>query len=237
MGLTRFFRLPRLPPLKGFHFPTFPRAQRLHLIISLALRIAIIAAMISATLAEKWLTLFIATVALLLTFLPAIIERNAKLYIPLEFELIMNSFVYASLFLGEIHEWYTRFWWWDLFLHTISGIMFGFIGFLLIYIMNQESKVRLSPSFIALFTCSFAITIGVVWEIVEFTADSTLGTNMQKSGLLDTMADLIVDLFGGIVVSVFGYLYVKRKKLFFFNRIMSRFIEKNPKIFDEFSNG
>ena len=37
------------------------------------------------------------------------------------------------------------------------------------------------------------MTIGVIWEIFEFTMDHVFDLTMQKSGLPDTMTDLIVD--------------------------------------------
>ena len=36
--------------------------------------------------------------------------------------------------------------------------------------------------------------------------------NMQKSGLVDTMTDLIVDVFGAALAAVFGYRYLKLKR-------------------------
>ena len=65
--------------------------------------------------------------------------------------------------------------------------------------------MNLSPVFIAVFAFCFALAMGAVWEIYEFTMDSVFGTNMQKymldngtaligqAALQDTMKDIIVD--------------------------------------------
>ena len=82
----------------------------------------------------------------------------------------------------------------------------------------------MSPIFVATFAFCFAVTLGVVWEIYEFSADYIMGTNMQKFGteagelflgqaaLMDTMKDLIVDTIGAFVISVIGYVSLKHRK-------------------------
>ena len=97
-------------------------------------------------------------------------------------------------------------------LHTLSGVIIGAIGFSLVYIFNTEENVaiKLSPLFVAIFSFCFATSMGALWEIYEFFMDSIFGLNMQKSGLVDTMWDLIVDALGALVMSVLGYLYLKR---------------------------
>ena len=54
--------------------------------------------------------------------------RRLKVNIPPEFEAWSVVFIYASLFLGEVKGYYARFWWWDLLLHTGSGLLLGTLG-------------------------------------------------------------------------------------------------------------
>ena len=67
------------------------------------------------------------------------------------------------------------------------------------------------------------MTLGVFWEIYEFTFDGILRLNMQKfmlengtqligrAALLDTMKDLIVDCLGAFIMSFVGYLSLRYK--------------------------
>ena len=48
-----------------------------------------------------------------------------------------------------------------------------------------------------------------MWEIFEFGMDSLFGLNMQKSGMIDTMTDLIVDAVGAFVGAFSGFLWLK----------------------------
>lgn len=206
-------------------------ADRIQLTISYILRATLIIGIISGALKENWLSLFLAASALLLTFLPSLIERNYKIYLPIEFEFIVVAFVYASLFLGEVHSYYNLFWWWDVVLHSTAGITFGFLGFLIMYVLYREGKIQTSPVLIALFSFSFAVAIGAVWEIFEFAMDSMFRLNMQRSGLVDTMWDMIVNASGAFLTSIIGYFYVKGGDSLLFNRLVNKFIKENPKMF------
>lgn len=200
--------------------------------ISYFLRFLILAEALAAAWNKNLLVLVISAGILLLTFIPSFIERNYKIRLPTEFELLVVIFISFSLFLGEVKDFYTRFWWWDSFLHSLSGILLGFAGFLVVYIMYSERKVRTSPRLAMFFSFCFALAIGALWEIVEFILDGTLGLHMQESGLVDTMWDLIVDSIGAFLVSVSGYFYLKRqKRLGFFERGLRRFMERNPHLF------
>jgi hypothetical protein len=89
----------------------------------------------------------------------------------------------------------------------------------------------MKPGFVALFSFAFAVAVGSIWEIFEFTMDSFLGLNMQKSGLVDTMWDLIVDALGALVIAVLGYFYTKSGTEYFVEKWIDKFIEANPRIF------
>ena len=60
--------------------------------------------------------------------------------------------------------------------------MLGFFGLMVVTILNRDDHVvvQLSPFFVALFAFCFAVSIGALWEIYEFSFDGILGLNMQK---------------------------------------------------------
>ena len=189
---------------------------------------------------QQWLTAAITVGIIMITLFPLLVAKRFHIYIPPEFELLAIIFIFASLFLGEVRGYYIRFWWWDIALHTGSGLLLGVIGFLLVYILNEteEIKLRMTPGFVAFFAFLFAVSIGALWEIFEFAMDSFFGMNMQKemlgdlSGLTDTMWDLIVDTLGASVISVLGYGYLKAaRKESFLERLIAAFIQKNSRFF------
>lgn len=171
---------------------------------------------------------------MLITFLPVLLGRRFEVKIPPEFELLAVVFIYASLFLGEIHGYYVRFWWWDIILHTGSGFLLGILGFLLVYVLNEKKDIDLDlrPHFVALFAFMFALGLGTIWEIFEFAADQIFDSNMQESGLVDTMWDLIVDSIGALVIAILGWGFLcKRDKHSFLEEWIADFIKRNPRLF------
>jgi hypothetical protein len=159
------------------------------------------------------LNILLSLLTLFLTFLPTLVERRWHVHYPTVFEFAIMIFIFCSLVLGSILSFYERFPRWDMFLHIISGVIIALIGYSMVYILNKGSlkKVKLSPAFVSLFAFSFAMSIGALWEIYEYFVDTALGWNMQRSGLNDTMSDLIVDAIGALAVAILGYLYMKGK--------------------------
>lgn len=175
-------------------------------------------------------------VILLITFMPIILGKRFDVRIPYGFETLAVIFLYMSLFLGEMGDYYNKYWWWDMLIHSGSAFLLGILGFLLVYVLNEKEDVNLElhPNFIALFAFLFAIGIGTLWEIFEFFMDQAFGFNMQKSGLVDTMWDLIVDVIGAGVIAVLGWGYIKaRDSNSFLERWIKEFIHKNPHLFEE----
>ena len=118
-------------------------------------------------------------------------------------------------------------------LHTGSGFLLGIFGFLLVYALNEEEHIELhmKPGFVALFSFVFAVATGAVWEIFEFAMDGLFCWNMQKTGLTDTMLDLIVVTLGAVFISLPGYFYRRKGEEYFRDYWTDRFIEGNPGLF------
>ena len=200
---------------------------KLNEVISWTVRLLLIIALIESIFKKNYQNTFICTLTVVMTFYPSVLKRRFRVYLPSSLQIIITLFIFASEFLGELHNFYYKFSWWDDMLHLISGSVLGIIGFMFVYFLNKThiKRTKLSPFFIVLFAFCFAITMGVFWEIVEFSCDRLLGLNMQKfrlageDGLVDTMTDLIVDSIGAFVVSAVGYIYIKGKNKLLNKRI------------------
>lgn len=166
-------------------------------------------------------------------WLPSLITKKFKLEIPNKMYYFYVVFLYGAIFLGEVQNFYYKFQYWDLILHTLSGTMIGFLGFSVVDILNHENEnVKLNTFFVAFFAFCFAMTLGGLWEIYEFVSDGVLNTNMQKfaiqngvglmgrEAVADTMEDLMVDCIGALVASTLGYLSLKYDKNFLNNMII-----------------
>lgn len=219
--------------------------MRLHVThqrITLVLQVVLLTQAIFALVEAQWMTAAFTLAIILVTFFPVLFEHRLRIFIPPQLQLLAIAFVFAALFLGEVRDYYVRFWWWDILLHTCSGFLLGIVGFLMVHILNEAERIHVSlkPGFVAFFAFLFALGMGVVWEVFEFTMDSLAGTNMQKpmlgdpSGLTDTMWDLIVDGLGGLVIAVVGWRSLKRgQQGSFLERWINAFIERNPRFFSQ----
>jgi hypothetical protein len=172
--------------------------------------------------------IFYALITFILSYGPSINEARQKIDLPDILEIVIVLFIYAGLFLSSRFSLYRKYFWWDDLLHTLSGVIIGFIGFIAIHKMNHKYSMDISPLLVAIFSFTFAVTLGVIWEIMEFSCDVFIGSTHQQwdlpdtemlmgkpyqgSGLRDTMSDLIVDSIGAFVTSLITYYMYKNQK-------------------------
>jgi hypothetical protein len=206
------------------------KSDRIIILIDYFLKLIILSISIVALLVSDWLLLFITLLVLFFSFLPIFIEKRINSHLPVEFDLITTLFLFSSLILGDFLAFYTRFWWWDKVLHTLSGFLIGLLGFFIIYSLRYSQKIKMSPSMTILFSFTFSMGIAALWEILEFTIDSFFGTNMQRSGLVDTMLDMIVAGIGAIIFSFLGFIYLKYGKGTLIKNLILRMQRLNRKI-------
>jgi uncharacterized membrane protein YjdF len=208
--------------------------------IDALLKLALAAELAFALWDAAWLTAAALFGILAVTLLPLILRRHFRFVLPYELEILAIAFAFASLFLGEVRDYYTAFPWWDSLLHALSGLLLGLFGFLLIHAMNESDRIdmHLRPGLVAFFSFLFALGVGTTWEVFEFAMDKLAGTNMQKpmwgdsSGLTDTMWDLILDAAGALVISLLGYAYLKTPaRDSFIEKWILTFIRENPGFF------
>lgn len=196
--------------------------------LSRVLQFAILLVFVGALWERHWLVAFTAVVVLALTFLPALIEHQFSVHLPVEFTLATSVFLYASFGLGEVRGFYLRYWWWDILLHSVSALVMGLIGFLMVYVFYSTHRIRMAPLYVAITSFGFAVTVGTLWEIFEFLMDWFFGFNMQKSGLVDTMTDLMVDAGGALLAAVLGYRYTRHGDAALAAPLVRRFTAHNP---------
>src|SRR5690606_16863046 len=112
---------------------------------------------------------------------PELFRRRLGVEIASEVQILAILVIFSSLFLGEVHDYYERLWWWDQALHGTAGLLLGMLGFLVVHLLNESRVVNLHmrPSFVALFAFLFSLGLGTLWEIFEFSMDRTFGLTMQ----------------------------------------------------------
>ncbi|MAG24016.1 hypothetical protein CMI47_00400 [Candidatus Pacearchaeota archaeon] len=176
------------------------------------------------------LILYLSLAYLILTFVPSLIEKYFNVKLPARYELMIILFAYGSLFITEVRGFFADFWWWDVLLNFLAAVALGLIGLTVLYVLYRDKKISASPFVIAALAFSFAVSMGTLWEIFEFTLDGIFGFNLQKSAV-DTMKDVLVNAIGAFLVSAVGYSYIKEGRIGIFSGVVERMVVKNPKVF------
>jgi hypothetical protein len=210
--------------------------RSVYVTLTLILQALLLLGLVLFVLRRDWENVFLTTIVILLTLAPAFLFRRYRVVVPPEFQLISAAFVFLSLFLGSAFDLYYRYWWWDVVLHTSSGFLLGIVGFVALFLLNGTDRLPkgMTPAFIAFFGVTFAVTLGVLWEIFEFAVDvAAPAVNMQsrETGVSDTMHDLIVDTIGAVIVAFMGYAYLRTGRYSFMADGVRGFVASNPRLF------
>ncbi len=155
------------------------------------------------------------------SYLPEVLERMFKVRFTEELKFATAAFIFMCFYFAEGFNWYDAFWWWDILLHTYSGLLIGLCGFLVVNEFFKRRRVRLSAPFTAFYVFIFALAAGGFWEIIEFSIDNIFHATMQP-GLTDTMQDLICDFVGGLITAIASYYHVKSGKVPLFSLLIRR---------------
>ena len=154
------------------------------------------------------------TVALAVTQLPPVLERD--LDIPMDPGLVL--WITAAVFLhvfgtvrfpGSPATPYQSLWWYDHLTHALSASIVAAAGYASARAIDEHrTDVYLPPRFTFAFILLFVLAFGVFWEVVEFAIGglgTVLGaTVLTQYGLEDTMLDLVFDLARAVIVATWG---------------------------------
>ena len=195
--------------------------------------VILIGAAVGGFLTEEFSITFVAAGTLLLSLVPVWVGEKIGVTLPTAFVSAIAAFLCATLLLGEVGDFYERYWWWDVVLHGGSAVAFGLVGSLLMLMLVKGNRLTAAPFTVAFFAFCFAVMIGAVWEIWEFTLDQLFGLNTQKSGLVDTMWDLIVDAGGAIIGAGAGWAYLKGRQNGPLTKAIRAFVDKNRRLFGD----
>jgi hypothetical protein len=101
--------------------------------------------------------------------------------------LLLSTLLLAGHMLALEHYLYWRYWWFDVVMHVLGGLVFGAIGVAL----------RLRAALFSL--CIVLVIFG--WEVFEYI--NNISTN-QPHFYLDTLIDLVLGALGAAVIYVFA---------------------------------
>lgn len=164
-------------------------------IVHYVLRLIVLAVLVRSILRGDFEGTATCLLVLVVFSLPTFIEERTKIELPSLLEIIILCHVFAAEILGELACYYVHFAHWDTLLHTVWGFLCAALGFSLVSILNRDGRIRfqLSPIYLALTAFCFSMTVGVLWEFVEFSIDRLFLADMQKDTILHTISSVTLD--------------------------------------------
>lgn len=146
----------------------------------------------------KWnLTItFILLFTLILLFLADFVQK--KLHYKGSIKLLIYIFIISTELLGEVYNFYDRISYFDIIMHTLSGFIISAVAVSLLKILNNNSSKRL----IVIFSLAFTMMIASSWEIMEFTIDRLICSDMQKDTVIKEVTSSLLSKDGVLTTKV-----------------------------------
>ena len=159
------------------------------------LRFIVILILIRCILRADIESAFVCVLVLVIYLLPQFVENKLNIDIPTALEVIIFVFVFAAEILGELQSYFIKYSNWDTILHTSSGFLCAAVGFSLVDLLNRSDnvKVQLSPGYLAITAFCFSMTIGILWEFIELSADKLFLLDMQKDTIVNQISSVSLD--------------------------------------------
>ena len=142
-----------------------------------------------------WAAIFICLFNFILFFIFDIIKN--KFNYDNFLHLLIYFFLVSSLLGGEVFNLYSRIWFFDIILHTLSSfIISGFAMYLIKYF-----NLRLNLFMLILFVFSISMMIASLWEIFEFSVDRVFSIDMQKDTIINEINSTLLSSDGNSVIN------------------------------------
>ncbi len=119
---------------------------------------------------------------------------------------LRSSAVIIFLYVLAIYkDLFYYYWWFDIPMHFLGGFIAGMASVYYFFIHNQNRVPTEQKIFFTSVGC--ALLIGVLWEIFEYYTGLAFTIGDYR---LDTIKDLLLDIYGALV----AYVYLSRQYKF-----------------------
>ena len=142
--------------------------------------------------------LLLAFATLLLVAVPEILERLLRCHINICVYLIAVLYALGAM-MGHCWMFYYTVPCWDRLLHICGGVMFVILG---VYLFERLSCGKANNVSAVIFALCFSLAIAVVWEFIEYGADSFLGMDMQDDTLVSGITSYLLGTEKGMTGSI-----------------------------------
>lgn len=180
--------------------------------ITRGMQLVLLAIVIYGLLAREPKSIVNGGVGLLVTFVPALLERNYDLPI----DPWLGLWITTAVFLHTLGSagLYGQITWWDHLTHATSASLVAGVGYTVARAVDLHAEeIHIPPKFAFVYICIIVLAFGVVWELFEYLLDiiaNTTGVTMPlaQHGLDDTVKDGMYNSLGALIVGLFGQAHL-----------------------------
>jgi uncharacterized membrane protein YjdF len=183
------------------------------------LRIIIIILIILKVVNSEFSDIGMLILTFVLSFYNVFLKKIFKINLNSYSRILLTLLIFLAQCLGTSLDFYDLFNSWDLIVHFISGIVMFFVGYDVISNLDKNHKeIKLNNKIIIIFSIFFALSVGSIWEMYEYSVDGILNLDTQRTGDLvgrmaieDTMTDILSSTLGTLL-TVITFIIIKRRE-------------------------
>jgi hypothetical protein len=190
---------------------------------SLGLRIVLVLSIINAAYSGLWHIMSTNLFLLILLLTPFLVKKSSKIIIPREFEFMLLFFVLITFFLNESQ---------GIIVAIFFGIAAGLIGFLILFFLYSDNRIKKDSFLISLSSFNFAVSFSFGLEFLKYYLKIFLGQDVSGGIYTYAMTNMTFVILGAIISSLLGYIYMSGYKKIF-SKIVERFEKVNPHLLSE----
>lgn len=192
-------------------------------------RILLVFAIFAALFNRNWIN-FVLAITMFVVAFPVFYKEDSLPFGGMEFLVLF--LIFFSMYFGQFDFFTGVFWWWQLLMRFIFGIVVVLVGVFVIFAFNNRRKIfGMSPFFIALFAFCFSVCVGLMWEFFKFLMSIWFDANLFNHEFAAEMWNLIVYVLGAFFASSLGFLHMRYFKHSFFRNWFLNMMNKNPFLF------
>jgi hypothetical protein len=150
----------------------------------------------------------VAAEGFIVSLIPLAVGRLSRTHVPRPLELAFVLGI-ALQFASESTKMFELLFYWDKLVHPTLVALTGMVGAWLLMGYRDAFARRIPTHLVAVFGMLLAITVGAMWEFIEFASDWFGDADLQKSNG-DTISDVISNDIGAFAATLLAlWLYAR----------------------------
>lgn len=149
-------------------------------------------------------------VCMFICLIPIVLKHKNIISLPIPLIILAEIAIFFHAY-GVILGSYYVIPHYDIFAHILASTAIAICSFYsLLCVSHFNKSMKINPKIMYVYVFLIAMTFSVYWEVFEWGADVLTGSNMQHSPW-DTFTDLLCDVAGITIVTIYAHFYMKMR--------------------------